>query len=285
MRVAVVSGKGGTGKTTVATALAKAAAEEGLLAAYVDCDVEAPNGHLLLRPTMGKRQRVSRSVPVVDLNECVRCGACMHACQFGAIVYLGDAFKVFANLCKSCGACVAACNFGAISEVPHAVGWVETGQAGSLRFAQGVLDIGEPRAVPLIESAQATIAGVQDLVVLDAPPGTSCPVVTVLREADAVLLVAEPTPFGMADLQAVAQTVKTMGVPVLVVINRCDLGDRRVHEFCESQGLTIAAEIPYSQEIAASYVSSDLNGIVSQLRATLMTLLGRLRNMQTRRAS
>ncbi len=285
MRVAVASGKGGTGKTTVATALAQTAADRGLSAAYVDCDVEAPNGHLLLHPTIDNRQRVTRLVPSVDLDRCERCGICANTCQFGAIVCLGHTVEIYRNLCKSCGACVAACPNSAISEVPYPMGWVETGRAGALRFVQGVLDIGQARAIPVIEAAQAAISGVPDLVVLDAPPGASCPMMTVLREADAVLLVTEATPFGLTDLQIATKAVQSLSRAALVVINCSDLGDRRVHEFCASQGLPVAAEIPYSQEIASSYSNGDLDGIARQMHATSEALIRRLRDMRARRAS
>ena len=285
MRVAVASGKGGTGKTTVATALARTAASQGLRVTYVDCDVEAPNGHLLLHPEIGERRRITRLVPDVDFERCRRCGACAEACQFGAIVCVGTTVQLYPNLCRSCGACVAACPNGAIGEVPYAVGWVETGHADSLGVVRGVLDIGQPRAIPVIKAAQDAVPAAMDLVVLDAPPGVSCPTVTVLRDADAVLLVAEETAFGLADLRIALATVQTRDKPTMVVINRCDLGDRRVHEFCASRGLSVVAEIPYSREIADGYARGDLEGVVGQLQTTLENLMHRLDNVGVRRAS
>jgi len=285
MRIAVASGKGGTGKTTIATALARIAAQRGLETVYVDCDVEAPNGHLLLGPSIESRHPVTRLIPVVDEELCDHCGECQNACQFGAIVSLPTTVQVYANLCKSCGACVAVCPKRAIDEQPSAVGRVESGRAGNLRFVQGVLDVGQPRSIPVIEAAKAGVSADVDLAVLDAPPGASCPVVATVRGADLVLLIAEATPFGLADLEIAAQTVQTLGLPVAVVINRCDVGDRRVSEFCAARGLPVLADIPHLRAVAEAYADGDLDGVIEILGQPLETLLDRLRQHHDRRAS
>ena len=285
MRIAMASGKGGTGKTTIATALARIASQRGLETVYVDCDVEAPNGHLLLRPSIESRHPVARLIPVVDEQLCDHCGACQSACQFGAIVCLPATVQVYANLCKSCGACVVACPRRAIDERPSVVGRVETGQAGELGFVQGVLDVGQPRSIPVIEAAKAAASVDVDLTVLDAPPGASCPVVATIRGADLVLLIAEATPFGLADLEIAAETVQTLGLAAAVVINRCDVGDRGVSEFCTARGLSVLAEIPNQRAVAESYADGDLDGVIKELAGALEALLDRLLQRHDRRAS
>ena len=273
MRIAIASGKGGAGKTTIATTLAVAAAARGRATVYVDCDVEAPNGHLLLRPRIEHRHAVSRLVPVVDRDRCDGCGACGRACQFGAIVCVGGAVVVYPNLCKSCGACLAACDRGAIGEAAQMIGVVETGCAGALRFVQGVLDVGQARCIPVIDAAKAAIGADDELVVIDAPPGTSCPMVAAVRGSDLVILVAEPTPFGLADLTIAADALRLMGLPAAVVINRSDVGDQRVRRFCDERGLPVIAEVPYSQALAQAYASGDLAGIGQALGAAPQRLL------------
>lgn len=285
MRVAVASGKGGTGKTTIATAMARIAAGRGLQAIYVDCDVEAPNGHLLLKPTIESRHPVTRLVPVVDEQSCDHCGACQDACQFGAIVCLPATVRVYPGLCKSCGACATACPRRAIDEQSSAVGCVEAGRSGNLRFVQGLLDVGQPRSIPVIEATKAAAAGDADLLVLDAPPGASCPVVTSIRGADLVLLVAETTPFGLADLEIVAETVQTLGLPVAVVINRCDLGNQGVADFCVARGIPVLAEIPQQRAVAEAYANGDLDGVIGALAGALEALLDHVLERRGRRAS
>ena len=285
MRIALASGKGGTGKTTIATALARIASQRGLETVYVDCDVEAPNGHLLLRPSIESRHPVTRLIPVVDEQLCDHCDACQSACQFGAIVRLPATVQVYESLCKSCGACVAACPRRAIDERPSVVGRVETGRAGNLRFVQGVLDVGQPRSIPVIEAAKAGASADVDLAMLDAPPGTSCPMVTVVRDADLVLLITEATPFGLADLEIAAETVQTLGLAAAVVINRCDVGDRSVSEFCVARGLPVLAEIPHQRAVAESYAEGDLDRVIEKLGDALTALLDRLLERSERRAS
>ncbi len=260
MKIAIASGKGGAGKTTIAAALTATAAEQHPRAAYLDCDVEAPNGHLLLKPDLARRSPVERLVPVVDAARCDGCGACERACQFGAIVCIGDRAQVHANLCKSCGACVRACPQRAIGETAETIGMVETGHAGTLRFAHGVLNVGQARCIPVIDAVKATIAA-DELVVVDSPPGTSCPMVAAVRDADRIILVAEPTPFGLADLTLTVQVIASLDRPAAVVVNRCDLGDRRVHDFCRQRGLPIIAELPQSTALARAYAAADLPGI------------------------
>ncbi len=285
MKIAIASGKGGTGKTTLATCLAVTAATHGRSTTYVDCDVEAPNGHLLLQPSIEQRQPVTRLVPEIDLARCDRCGVCERVCQFGAILCFEQGVQVQPNLCKSCGACITACPQQAMEEIPRHVGEVFIGRSGPVGYLRGELDVGQPRSIPVIEAARHMGAAPTDLTVLDAPPGASCPMVTAVRGADLILLVADATPFGLADLNIAVQTVRSLNMPVAVVINRSDLGDRQVYEFCETHGLPVFAEIPYSHGVAQAYAEGDLARLLGELDTPLAALLDRVTVEQARRAS
>lgn len=285
MRIAIASGKGGVGKTTFAAALAMTAARNGLSTVYADCDVEAPNGHLLLHPAIDQKQPVTRPIPTVDPDKCRHCGACERACQFGAIICLPTTVQVNANLCKSCGACGRACPHHAIHGVARSVGYVESGHVESLTFIQGVLDVGQARSIPIIDAVRAAVPASADLVIVDAPPGTSCPMVTAVRSADLVVLIAEPTAFGLADLTLAVDTMQIVGAPVAVIINRCDRGDARVREFCRARGLPILAEVPYSQALAGGYAHGSLNHIIDALDDWPGELLAQLLAMRTSKAS
>jgi len=285
MRIAIASGKGGVGKTTFATVLAMTAARQGIGSAYLDCDVEAPNGHLLLSPAIDRRYPVTRPIPTVDLDACRRCGVCERACQFGAIVCLGNTVQVNPSLCKSCGACRIACPQDAITEIEHAVGYIETGHVESLHFIHGVLDVGQARSIPVIDAVKHAAPADADLTVIDAPPGTSCPTVTAVREADLVVLVAEATAFGLSDLTIASDAVASMGLPAAVIINRCDRGDERVRTFCLHCGMPILAEVGYAPALARGYADGSLNQIVDALGDWPATILERVWSMRARRAS
>jgi MinD superfamily P-loop ATPase len=283
--IAIASGKGGVGKTTFATVLAAAAAGNGQRVVYVDCDVEAPNGHLLLRPRIEHRHRVTRMVPAVSAQVCRACGTCQETCQFGAIVCLGDGARVYPGLCKSCGACVAACPAGALAEVEQPIGVVETGSIGGLKFIRGVLDVGQARCIPVIQAAQQLVPDDTELAFFDAPPGTSCPMVATARDADLVLLVTEATRFGLADLTCAVDTITSLGLPMAVVINRCDGRDTGVHDFCEERQLPVAAELPYNRALAQAYAQGDLSGMVCALRDIPGRILDFLTQHAQRRAA
>ena len=261
LRIAVASGKGGTGKTTVATSLALSLAmgEPGqpipLPPAFLDCDVEGPNAHLFLAPAFERRQDVAIQIPHVDAAKCTACGKCAEVCQYHAIVVLGKRTLVFSQLCHGCGSCTLVCPEGAISEEPHAIGVLEAGTAArGIPFARGVLDVGEPMATPAIRQLKQWAIPADGLdgsvVILDAPPGTSCPVVEAVRGADYLLLVTEPTPFGLHDLRLAAEVAAELGIPAGVVINRDGIGDAGVDAFCASAGLPILLRIPFERAIA-----------------------------------
>ena len=226
MRVAVASGKGGTGKTTVAVNLACVLADNGQTVQYLDCDVEEPNGHIFLKPPITATEVVGVPVPVVDEAKCTGCRKCAEVCQYHAIAVLQKAL-VFPELCHSCGGCALVCPTGAIREKDRPIGVVDTGwalrtdsgQADGIAFVQGRLNVGEPVAPPLIRAVKK-LAIADGVAIMDAPPGTSCPVVTTVRDADYVLLVTEPTPFGLNDLRLAVEMIRHLDLRHGVVINR-----------------------------------------------------------------
>ena len=255
MIVAVASGKGGTGKTTVAVSLALAALKEGLRPVrLIDCDVEAPNAGLFLDVAIRDREVAGVLVPEVDADACNECGKCAEVCAFHAIAAVGGPPLVFPGLCHGCGSCAWICPEGAIREVTHRIGEIEAGRAGALEFAQGRLDIGQAMATPVIRQLKARHAGGDGLTVLDGPPGTACAAMEAVRGADVALLVTEPTPFGLHDLeQAVAVVRDALGIPVRIAINRADEGDDGVERYCEREGLPVLLRIPFDFRIAEAY--------------------------------
>ena len=251
MNIAIASGKGGTGKTTVAVNLAWTLAGAGKVVQYLDCDVEEPNGHIFLKPQINATASVGIPVPVVDEAKCTACRKCAEICQYHAIAVLKKAL-VFPELCHGCGGCALVCPVGAIREENRPIGVVETGRAGAVVFVQGRLNVGEPMAPPLIRAVKKkAIPDAVDL--LDAPPGTSCPVVTTVRDADYVLLVTEPTPFGLNDLKLAVEMLRQLRLRHGVVINRADCGDRRVRAFCAAEGIPVLLELPDDRRVAEAY--------------------------------
>ncbi|MCI0476275.1 MAG: ATP-binding protein, partial [Anaerolineales bacterium] len=254
MRIAVASGKGGTGKTTVATSLALTLASDATRPSplFLDCDVEAPNAHLFLRPTFERRQEVGILIPRVDEAKCTHCGKCAEVCQYHAIAVLGKKVLVFAQLCHGCGSCTLACPEHAISEIPDVMGILESGTArAGIAFARGVMNVGEPMAVPVIRQLKKWIAPEPNqIVIMDAPPGTACPVVESVRGADFLLLVTEPTPFGLHDLRLAAQIARELNVPAGAVVNRDGIGDAGVDAFCAAEHLPILMRIPFDRALA-----------------------------------
>lgn len=256
MTIAIASGKGGTGKTTVAVNLARTLADQGVPVQYLDCDVEEPNGHLFLRPRMETTQTVGIPVPVVDESKCTACRKCAEACQYHAIAVLKQAL-VFPELCHGCGGCALVCPTGAIREQERPIGVVETGRADGVAFAQGCLNVGEPMAPPVIRAVRRKAIR-EGVAILDAPPGTSCPVVATVRDADYVLLVTEPTPFGLNDLKLAVAMIRQLGLRHGVVINRADGGDANVREFCMRAQIPVLLELPDDRRLAEAYSRGHL---------------------------
>lgn len=257
MRIAIASGKGGTGKTTVATNLATVASRSDRTVAYLDCDVEEPNGHIFLRPEITGIKPVGNMIPRVDEEKCTHCGQCAEICQYGAIACLGKKVLVYPELCHACGGCELVCPAGAIAETFHEIGRLETGHAGPIQFVRGLLNVGEPMSPPVIKAVKAA-APEADVVIADAPPGTSCPVIESVRGADFVLLVTEPTPFGLHDLKLAVEMVDAVGLPCGVVINRATVDGEETRSYCAARGIPILEEIPDDRRLAEAYSRGEL---------------------------
>ena len=253
IRIAVASGKGGTGKTTVAAALALSIETDASL--FLDCDVEAPNAHFFLKPALEQRKEVGVLIPKIDEALCTHsaCGRCAEVCQFNAIAVLPNKVLVFPELCHGCGSCTLICPEKAISEELDVLGILEGGTSPSgVTFGRGLMNVGEPMAVPIIRQLKSWEQyQIRDweTVIIDSPPGTSCPVVESVSGADFALLVTEPTPFGLHDLRVMVQVVQELKIPAGVVINRDGVGDRGVDQFCAEAGLPILMRIPLEREI------------------------------------
>ena len=252
MKIAIASGKGGTGKTTIATNLACSIARLDQTVQYLDCDVEEPNGHIFLKPDIEEIQNVTICVPEVDTELCDGCGKCGELCQYIAIICLNGTVMTFEQLCHSCGGCMAVCPQSAIMEKQRKIGIAEFGRANELLYGAGKLDIGAIQSPALIKHVKKR-ASDSDAVIIDAPPGTSCPVIESVKGADFVLLVTEPTPFGLNDLQLAVEMVRELGLVFAVAINRCDIGDNRVVEYCRQEDIEVLLEIPNDRLIAEAY--------------------------------
>ena len=257
MIIAIASGKGGTGKTTVATNLALLFAGRGEKTRYLDCDVEEPNGHLFLNPAITLSEPAVIAVPVIDESKCDGCGECVRLCQYRALVRLGKTVMVFDELCHGCGGCTLVCPRKAITEKNKTIGVVESGISGCVEFVHGRLTIGEAMSPPVIRAVLAKTAD-DALNIIDAPPGTSCPVIASVRTADFVVLVTEPTPFGLNDLGLALDMVQELGVPHGVVINRADPENRDAQNFCMKRQAPILGEFPDDRRIAEAYSRGEM---------------------------
>jgi MinD superfamily P-loop ATPase len=252
--LAFASGKGGTGKTTVSVNMARVLGSEVLL---LDCDVEEPNDHLFLSGALREAETVGIPVPRVDESLCDGCGECGRFCEYHAIVSFGTKPLIFPELCHGCGGCAKVCPKKAIHEVNKRIGVVETMQAGNITLIHGRLDVGMAMAPPLIRAVKARLqSGLP--AILDAPPGTSCPVIATLRGTDFVVLVTEPTPFGLHDLKLAVDMVRELRIPFGVVVNRVGIGDDRVHAFCRQENIAVLLEIPEDRRIAEAYSKGSL---------------------------
>ncbi len=249
MIISIASGKGGTGKTSVAVALA--ASLKGPVQ-LLDCDVEAPNAHIFMKPRWEKKETIYAQVPLVDEEKCTYCRACSQLCQFKAILVLGETILTFPEMCHACGGCFLVCEAKALSPGGKELGEVEEGWSGPIYFVQGRLRVGEPMSPPLIREVKKRING-DRVAILDAPPGTSCPVVQTVKGSDFTILVTEPTPFGLYDLKLAVGALGTLGIPCGVIINRSDVGDKKVQAYLKSEGIPLLMEIPFDRRIAEGY--------------------------------
>ena len=249
MIISVASGKGGTGKTLVATSLALSLKNKVQL---LDCDVEEPDAHIFMIPTITRSEAVSIPVPRVDEDKCTRCGKCAEVCAFNAIAVTKEKVLVFPELCHGCGACSFLCPEMAISEEGKEIGVIESGYSGRIEFVQGRLSIGEAMAPPIIRKVKE-MADNEKIVIVDVPPGTSCPVVEAIRDSNFCILVTEPTPFGLNDLALAVETVRHLNIPCGVVLNRAGVGYSKIEEYCQKENIPILLTIPLDTEIARLY--------------------------------
>ncbi len=257
MRIAIASGKGGTGKTTLATNLAVVLARARHTVSYIDCDVEEPNGRVFLQPTIEQTIPVTVPVPCVDLGRCTFCGGCGDFCEFNALAVLKDNVLFFEGLCHSCGGCTLVCPEKAITEQERSIGTISIGAGYGVRFVEGCLDVGEAQAPPLIEKVKQQSSH-SAITIVDAPPGTSCPVIESIADMDFVLLVTEPTPFGLHDLRLAVGMLECMHLPFGVVINRDGPGRELIENYCRQHQAEILAHIPFDRRIAEQYAHGRL---------------------------
>jgi MinD superfamily P-loop ATPase len=244
MIISIASGKGGTGKTTVAVNLALSLPDVQLL----DCDVEEPNS-----PEITDVKSAYTLMPEIDNDLCDYCGKCASACEYNAIVVLPTQVMVFPELCHGCGLCSMVCPRDAISEESREIGVVKKGRSGdNIELVYGLLNIGEIMAAPLIDHVKEEIDP-EKTVIVDAPPGTACPVIAAMSGSDYCILVTEPTPFGLYDLKLIVEVLKVLKIPSGVVINKAGIGDRKVYDYCKEEGIPILLEIPYDKKIAEYY--------------------------------
>jgi MinD superfamily P-loop ATPase len=253
MKIAIASGKGGTGKTLVSVALALSAPKPVRL---IDCDVEEPNAALFIKPQFNNEQDITILVPEVNMDKCDNCGKCNQICQFNAIITISEKTMVFENLCHSCGGCYLVCPQAAISEIPKTIGKIKLGSGNGIDFVQGELNVGESVAIPAIKAAKRF--GKEDKInILDSPPGTACPMIETVKDADYVLLVTDPTPFGVNDFKLAAEAVTNLDLPFGVLINRADLGDTSLDKYCETNRIPIHLKIDNDRLIAEAYAIGD----------------------------
>lgn len=247
MKIAVLSGKGGTGKTLVSVNLAVAAVD----AAYVDCDVEEPNGHLFLKPQKLETTQVTVPVPEVDEALCNGCRVCVDFCKFNALAFIKNKPVLFPEVCHSCGGCVKLCPQKAMTEKPKEVGYVQQGISGRVRFYGGTMKTGETSGVPILRELFRLTAKEEGLSVYDCPPGSACMVMESIKDADYCVLVAEPTIFGSHNLSLVHELVKVFKKKFGVVLNKCTEGENPSETFCSENGITILGKIPLDYELGA----------------------------------
>ena len=255
--IAIASGKGGTGKTTIATNLAHYAARLGQKVQYLDCDVEEPNGHIFLKPQITCSQEVAVDVPEVNLEKCTACGKCGEICQYNAIICIKEHVLTFEQLCHSCGGCMRVCPADAIKPKLLSIGDIEFGKAGDVNFVHGKLRIGCVRTPSLIKQVIKHVKK-DCLAIIDVPPGTSCPVVEAVKGTDFVLLVTEPTPFGLNDLKLAVELVREMNLPFAVAINRYGIGNDEAEKYCRAEEIDIVMKLPDDRRIAEAYSSAQI---------------------------
>jgi MinD superfamily P-loop ATPase len=282
MIISVASGKGGTGKTTVATNMALSI---GSGVQLLDCDVEQPNAHLFLHPVFDLTETVTTPVPEIDMDKCTLCGKCGDICVFKAIVVVGGTVLPFEELCHSCGGCMAVCPEKAITEKGRELGVLQKGHRTGVEFIHGKLRVGEAMSPPLIKAVLA-LRDPAKITIVDAPPGTSCPVIETMKPADFILLVTEPTPFGLNDLKLAVGAARILNIPCGLVINRSDIGDDKVKEFANREDLPVLLEIPFDRRIAEAYSRGDMIvDVMPEWKAKFLELYEKIKDLYVEQPS
>ena len=278
LKVVIASGKGGTGKTTLAVSLALAIHQNGVLVRLLDCDVEAPNAHISLKPKISVRREAVIQMPLIDPQHCTQCKTCVEVCRYHALFMGGTGPVLLPQLCHGCGSCTLQCPSGAITEGPHTIGTLQAGfSAAGFSFAGGELTISEPMATPVIRQLKQWQNQAEGVTVLDAPPGASCPVVETLRGADFAILVTEPTPFGLHDLKQMVQVVRQMALPHAVIVNRSIPDSDIIEQYCAEEHIPIWMKVPFSKEIAARLAAGEpLLNILPAMQESLWQLFNRI---------
>lgn len=257
MIISVLSGKGGTGKTTVSTNLATYLNSKGYKAQYMDFDVEEPNGFIFIKPNIETQEGVTVKNPYVDEDLCNNCGECARSCSFNAIAALKDKVTVFEKLCHSCGVCSLVCPQNAITEKEREIGFVDVGTKEGLMAIRGILNVGEPMGIPILKKLKGYIKS--DYVnIIDSPPGSSCSVINSIEDSDYCILVTEPTVFGLHDLKIAVEVVRKMDIRFGIVINKSNNNDRLVENYCKNENIEILGRLPFDRKIAQSYSKGEL---------------------------
>jgi MinD superfamily P-loop ATPase len=274
MKLAIASGKGGTGKTTLSVALAQASKTAMQL---LDCDVEEPNGHIFIKPKFTSHEQVGIAIPSLDEALCTNCGKCGEICQFSAIVTIVDKTMIFGDMCHSCGGCILVCPQKALHEQEKVIGSIDSacacGRNNNIEFIKGTLNIGQAMAPPVIRAVKKKIR-LDMLTIIDCPPGTSCPMITAVTGSDFVILVTEPTPFGLHDLILAVETMRSMALPFGVVVNRAGSGDNRVSDYCSAENIPLLLQIADDRRVANAYSRGEglleaMPELAEQLRALM----------------
>lgn len=277
MKIAVLSGKGGTGKTLLSVNLAAVAGES----TYIDCDVEEPNGHLFFKPDQIRSEPITIKIPVVDQQICDGCRVCVDFCKFNALAYIGDKLLIFEEVCHSCGGCVLFCPLRALSERDKVVGEIRRGYSDQVRVASGILNIGEASGIPIVKGLLRDIPA--GTTFIDCPPGSACIVMESIKDADYCIFVAEPTLFGVHNLNMVYQLVRLFGKPHGVVLNKCLPGENPAEEFCRQQGIPILGKIPFDPELGtinseALIAAREHEGWKQVFQELLQTVMGEVQS-------
>ncbi len=279
MIISVASGKGGTGKTIVTTSLALSISNAQIL----DCDVEEPNSHIFIQPKITNKEKIYIPVPQVNESKCNFCGKCQEVCFYNAIAVLKNKVMIFPELCHGCGSCSYFCPQAAIKEVNKEIGVVEIGENNGVQFVHGKLNIGEAMAPPLIRAVKNHI-DTNKVSIIDAPPGTSCPVIESIKLSDFCVLVTEPTPFGLNDLKLAVEVMRKLNIPFGVVVNRSDLGDDKTDLYCQEQHIPILMRIPFEKKIAEAYSKGKtIVKALPEYRERFQQLFEEIKNIQPKK--